>query len=101
MPMSLQMDWTSSEMHKRSFYKKDILLLLQKVSKHQFVHKIAEYVGWKMLWGHALDHGPSVMKGMKNLVRVITYSDLSLRKCPLYDTVDLDKPTLAMLYRRV
>ena len=53
--------------------KKDQLLLLQKVSKYQFVHKIAECVGWKKLWDHALDHGPSVIKGMKNLVRVITY----------------------------
>ncbi|CAI8053052.1 hypothetical protein GBAR_LOCUS29018 [Geodia barretti] len=47
--------------------KKGQLLLLQKVSKHQFVHKIAECVGWKKLWDHALDHGPSVIKGMKNL----------------------------------
>ena len=54
--------------------KKDQLLLLQKVSKYQFVHKIAECVGWKKLWDHALDHGPSVtIKGMNNLVRVITY----------------------------
>ena len=41
--------------------KKDQLLLLQKVSKHQFVYKIAECVGWKKLWEHALDHGPSDM----------------------------------------
>ena len=45
--------------------KKDQLLLLQKISKYQFVHKIAECVGWKKLWDHALDHGPSVIKGMK------------------------------------
>ena len=75
--------------------KKDQLLLLQKVSKYQFVHKIAECVGWKKLWDHALDHGPSVIKGMKNLVRVITYPDHSPSKCPLCDRADLDKPTLA------
>jgi hypothetical protein len=75
--------------------KKDQLLLLQKVSKHQFVHKIAECVGWKKLWDHALDHGPSVIKGMKNLVRVITYPDRSPSKCPLCDTPVLDKPILA------
>ena len=40
---------------------------------------IAECVGWKKLWDHALDHGPSVIKGMKNLVRVITYPDHSPR----------------------
>ena len=32
---------------------------------------------------------------MKNLVRVITYPDHSPKKCPLCDTADLDKPTLA------
>ena len=73
--------------------RKEQLLLLQKVSKHQFVHKIAECVGWKKLWDHALSHGPSVIKGMKNLVRVIT--DHSPSKCPLCDTAHLDKPTLA------
>ena len=75
--------------------KKDQLLLLQKISKYQFVHKIAECVGWKKLWDHALDHGPSVIKGMKNLVRVITYPDHLPKKCPLCDAAVLDKPTLA------
>ena len=64
-------------------------------SKYQFVHLIAECVGWKKLWDNALDRGPSVIKGMKNLVRVITYPDHSPKKCPLCDTADLDKPTLA------
>ena len=63
--------------------------------KYQFVHKIAECVGWKKLWDHALDHGPSVIKGMKNLVRVITYPDHLPNKCPLCDAAVLDKPTLA------
>ena len=75
--------------------KKDQSLLLLKASKYQFVHLIAECVGWKKLWDNALDHGPSVIKGMKNLVRVITYPDHSPNKCPLCDTADLDKPTLA------
>ena len=75
--------------------KKDQSLLLLKASKYQFVHLIAECVGWKKLWDNALDHGPSVIKGMKNLVRVITYPDHSPKKCPLCDTADLDKPTLA------
>ena len=66
--MSLQMDFTSSE-----------------------VHRIAKCVGWKKLWDLALDHGPSVIKGMKNLVRVIIHPS----KCPLCDTAHLDKPTLA------
>ena len=57
----LKMGLTSSEMHKRSSTRMTMLLI--KVSKHQFVHKIAECVGWKKLWDHALDHGPSVIKG--------------------------------------
>ena len=75
--------------------KKDQLLLLEKISKYQFMHKIAECVGWKKLWNHALDHSPSVIKGMKNLVRVITYPDHLPNKCPLCDAAVLDKPTLA------
>ena len=62
--------------------KKDQSLLLLKASKYQFVHLIAECVGWKKLWDNALDHGPSVIKGMKNPVRVITYPDHSPKKCP-------------------
>ena len=75
--------------------KKDRLLLLCKASKYQFVQQIADNVGWKKLWDNALDHGPSVSKGMKNLVRVITYPDHSPRKCPICDIANLDKPTLA------
>ena len=59
------------------------------------MHKIAECVGWKKLWDHTLYHGPSVIKGMKNLVRVITYPDHLPNKCPLCDAAVLDKPTLA------
>ena len=76
--------------------KKDQLLLLQKVSKYPFVHKIAECVGWKEVVGSCTGSWrPSVIKGMKNLVRVITYPDHSPSKCPLCDRADLDKPTLA------
>ena len=78
----------------RSIRKKDQSLLLHKVSKYPSLHKIAECVGWKKLWDDALDHGPSVIKSLKNLVRVITYPDYSLTKCPLCDTGNLDKPTL-------
>ena len=73
--------------------KKDSYLLC-KASKYKFVQQIAENVGWKKLWDNALDHGPSVIKG-KNLVRVITYTDHSPRKCPICDIANLGKPTLA------
>ena len=59
------------------------------------MNKITDCVGWKKLWDHAVDHGHSIIMGMKNLVRVITYPDHSLSKCPLCDTADMDKPTLA------
>ena len=80
---------------KKFINKKDQMLLLQKASKYQFIHKIAECVGWKKLWDHALDYGPSVNKAMKNLVRVISYPDHSSSKCPLCSTTTLDKPSLA------
>jgi hypothetical protein len=59
-------------MHKRSSTRKTNCCCYKNIR-----HKIAECVGWKKLWDHALDHGPSVIKGMKNLVRVITYPDHS------------------------
>ena len=52
----------------RIIKKKDRLLLLCKASQYQFVQQIAENVGWNKLWDDALDHGPSVIKGMKDLV---------------------------------
>ena len=75
--------------------KEDQTLLLNKVSNYQFLHHIAVSVGWKKLWDHALDHGSSVIKGMKNLVRVITYPDHATSKCPLCDMSELDQITLA------
>ena len=75
--------------------KEDQTLLLNKVSSYQFLHHIAVSVGWKKLWDHALDHGSSVIKGMKNLVRVITYPDHATSKCPLCDMSELDQITLA------
>ena len=60
----------------------------------EYLHKIAECVGWK-LWDHALDHGPSVIKRVKNLVRVITYPDHATNKCPLCDILEVSQATLA------
>ena len=73
----------------------DQALLLDKVSNYQYLHEIAECVDWKKLWDNTLDHGTSVIKGMKNLVRVITYPDYSQNKCPLCDIPDLGHVTLA------
>ena len=65
--------------------KKDQALLLTKASNYHHLHKIAECVGWKKLWDHALVHGLSVLKGVKNLVGVINYPDYATSKCPLCD----------------
>ena len=79
----------------RYINKKDQALLLTKVSSYQYLHKIAECVGWKKLWDHALDHGLAVIQSMKNFVRVITYPDYATFKCPLCDIPDLDQVPLA------
>ena len=68
-------DWLDIIKNAQKIINKKDQLLLQKVTKYQLAHKITECVGWKKLWDHALDHGPSVIKGIKNLVRVITYPD--------------------------
>ena len=80
---------------KEHITREDRALLLNKVSNYPFLHQIAVSIGWKKLWDHALDHGSSVTKGLKNLVRVITYPDHAMSKCPLCDTPKLDQATLA------
>ena len=78
----------------KSILKIDQSLLLQKTSDYPFLIQITKGVGWKRLWDDALDHGPPVIKGLKNLVRVITYPSYSLTTCPLCDIQILDQPTL-------
>ena len=75
--------------------REDRTLLLDKVSKYQHLHKIAECVGWKKVWDQALDYGPSATKSMKNIVRVITYPDHATRTCPLCELTGLDRAYLA------
>ena len=74
--------------------KMDQSLLLQKSSTYPFLIQIAKCVGWKKLWDNALDHGPSVIKGLKNLVRVITYPNHSPKICPFCDIQNLDQPLI-------
>ena len=76
--------------------KKDQALLMAKVSdNYQHLYKIAECVGWKKLWDQALDYGPSVIKSLKNLVRVIAYPNHAPSICPLCDIAELDQISLA------
>ena len=44
-------------------------------------------VGWKKLWDLALD---SVVKGVRNLGRIIAYPDHATSDCPLCDVINLD-----------
>ena len=74
--------------------KEDQTLLVNKVLNYPFLYDIAASVGWKKLWDHALDHSSTVIKSMKNLVRVITYPDHAVSKCPLCDISKLDQITL-------
>ena len=75
--------------------KEDQTLLLNKVSNYPFLYHIALSVAWKRLWDHALDHGSSVIKSMKSLVRVITYPDHAGSKCPPCDILRLNQITPA------
>ena len=63
--------------------KKDQALLLAEVSKYHHLHMIAQVIGWRKLWDHALDHGLHVVKG---LLRVIAYPHHATKKCPLCGT---------------
>ena len=53
--------------------KEDKILQLKKTSQFCHLNAIADSVGWRKLWDLALDHGPSGVKSVKNLVRIISY----------------------------
>ena len=74
--------------------KKDQALLLAEVSQYYHLHMISQAIGWRKLWDDALDHGLYVVKGIKNLLRVIAYPDHAAKKCPLCDTKELDSQCL-------
>ena len=71
--------------------RKDRDLLLIKSSKSPYLCSIAESVGWKKLWDIALDHGQSVVKGVRNLGRIIAYPDHATSDCPLCDVINLNR----------
>ena len=74
--------------------KEDKALQLKKTSKFNHLTTIAELVGWRKLWDSALDHGPSCVKSLKNLVRIISYPDHATSECPKCDVAVLDLPSL-------
>ena len=71
--------------------REDRALQLQKTS--QF-NAIAESVGCRKLWDQALNHGPSCVKSVKNLVRIISYPDYATSRCPRCEITELDPPSL-------
>ena len=69
-------------------------LQLQKTSQFSHLNAIAQSVGWRKLWDQALDHGPSCVKSVKNLVRIISYPDYATSGCPRCEITELDPPSL-------
>ena len=74
--------------------KKDKALQLKKASKFCHLNAIADSVGWRKLWDLALDHGPSGIKSVKNLVRIISYPNHATNKCPKCEIAELDPLSL-------
>lgn len=74
--------------------KEDKVIQLQKASKFCHLIAIAESVGWRKLWDLSLDHGPSTVKSVRNLVRIISYPNHATSKCPKCDIAELDPPSL-------
>ena len=66
------------------------------IVKEDFCHlnAIADSVGWRKLWDLALDHGPSGIKSVKNLVRIISYPNHATNKCPKCEIAELDPLSL-------
>ena len=67
---------------------------LKKASKFCHLNAIADSVGWRKLWDLALDHGPSGIKSVKNLVRIISYPNHATNKCPKCEVAELDPLSL-------
>ena len=74
--------------------REDRALQLQKTSQFSHLNAIAESVGWRKLWDQTLDHGPSCVKSVKNLVRIISYPDYATSRCPRCEITELDPPSL-------
>ena len=55
-------------------------------------NSIADTVGWKKLWDHALDHGEACITSLRNLVRVVSYPKHAISSCPLCEVSELDVP---------
>ena len=71
---------------------KDLALQLQTASNAKHLCKIADTVGWKKLWDHALDHGEACITSLRNLVRVVSYPKHAISSCPLCEASELDVP---------
>ena len=74
--------------------KEDKALQLKKASKFCHLNAIADSVGWRKLWDLALDHGPSGIHSVKNLVRIISYPNHATNKCPKCEIAELDPLSL-------
>ena len=70
--------------------KEDQDLLLAGVLQYVHLQRVAKGIRWRKLWDHAMDHGKHVVKGIKNLLRVIAYPDHTTKKSPLCDTTELN-----------
>ena len=74
--------------------KEDKALQLKKASKFCHLTAIADSVGWRKLWDLALDHEPSGIQSVKNLVRIISYPNHATNKCPKCEIAELDPLSL-------
>ena len=78
-------DFTASsyalKVAKDHIVKEDKILQLKKTSQFCHLNAIADSVGWRKLWDLALDHGPSGVKSVKNLVRIISYPNHASTTC--------------------
>lgn len=70
------------------------LRLAQHVS---IVVEVERAVDWPRLWDPVLDHGPKCIDGLRNVVRVITFSPHALSACPLCKEKDIPRERLSFL----
>ena len=76
----------------QAIYVKDLALQLRTASEAEHLCKIADAVGWKKLWDHALDHVEACITSLRNLVRIVSYPKHAISPCPLCEATELDVP---------
>ena len=74
---------------------RDLLLAKHKGrADMSIVVEVESEIGWPRLWDLALDNGARCIKGLRNLLRVITFPPHAMHACPVCERDDICRDSL-------